>query len=82
MDPDNEGPLLPRSGSEEYRPYVGRVPEFKFWCADLQPPKRRHRRRRCSTRTRFTCRPPRARPQVCRHKSHRHRHGHDARAAL
>ena len=32
MDPDTEGPLLPRSGTEEYRPYVGRLPEFKFWC--------------------------------------------------
>jgi hypothetical protein len=32
IDPETEGPLLPRSGTEEYRPYVGRLPEFKFWC--------------------------------------------------
>ena len=35
-DPDSEGPLLPRSGSEEFRPYVGRVPEFKFWYAGVR----------------------------------------------
>lgn len=31
IDPDTDGPLLPRSGGEEYRPFSGKVPEFKFW---------------------------------------------------
>ena len=32
IDPENEGPTLPTSGSEEYRPFSRRLPEFKFWC--------------------------------------------------
>lgn len=31
IDPETEGPLLPRAGTEEFRPFSGRVPEFKFW---------------------------------------------------
>ncbi len=36
IDPDTEGPLLPRAGSEEFRPFSGRVPEFKFWRASME----------------------------------------------
>ena len=31
IDPDAEGPTLPGSTREEYRPFSRRVPEFKFW---------------------------------------------------
>lgn len=30
LDADN-GPSLPTSGSDEFRPFVRRLPEFKFW---------------------------------------------------
>lgn len=28
---DDEGPVLPRSNNEEFRPFMRRLPEFKFW---------------------------------------------------
>ncbi|KAK7263182.1 hypothetical protein RJT34_30768 [Clitoria ternatea] len=28
---DSEGPTLPTSSSDEFRPFVRRLPEFKFW---------------------------------------------------
>ncbi|KAF5817530.1 putative retrieval of early ER protein Rer1 [Helianthus annuus] len=32
VDPElNDGPSLPTRGSEEFRPFVRRLPEFKFW---------------------------------------------------
>lgn len=31
MDPELEGPVLP-SKNEEFKPFVRRLPEFKFWC--------------------------------------------------
>merc|ERR1719198_1074197 len=31
MDPEIEGPLLPTSKDDEYRPFIRRLPEFKFW---------------------------------------------------
>lgn len=32
VDPELDGPSLPTSRSEEFRPFVRRLPEFKFWC--------------------------------------------------
>ncbi|GMH02775.1 hypothetical protein Nepgr_004614 [Nepenthes gracilis] len=34
VDPEHEvsdGPLLPMKGSDEYKPFIRRLPEFKFW---------------------------------------------------
>ncbi|XP_061372670.1 protein RER1B-like [Gastrolobium bilobum] len=34
VDPDMEpsnGPLLPTKGSDEFKPFIRRLPEFKFW---------------------------------------------------
>ncbi|XP_047311240.1 protein RER1A-like isoform X2 [Impatiens glandulifera] len=31
VDPDSDGPSLPTLGSDEFRPFVRRLPEFKFW---------------------------------------------------
>ncbi|ETV81202.1 hypothetical protein H257_05786 [Aphanomyces astaci] len=31
IDPETEGPVLPSTNSEEFRPFSRRVPEFKFW---------------------------------------------------
>lgn len=31
FDPDSEGPVLPTSGEAEFKPFVRRLPEFKFW---------------------------------------------------
>ena len=31
FDPDSEGPMLPTKGAEEFKPFVRRLPEFKFW---------------------------------------------------
>mmetsp|Transcript_21776 Transcript_21776/g.36018 ORF Transcript_21776/g.36018 Transcript_21776/m.36018 type:complete len:194 (+) Transcript_21776:76-657(+) len=33
IDPEVEGPLLPTKKDEEYRPFVRRLPEFRFWYA-------------------------------------------------
>lgn len=31
IDPESEGPTLPTSKDDEFRPFVRRLPEFKFW---------------------------------------------------
>lgn len=31
IDPDTQGPLLPTSNAEEFRPFTRKVPEFQFW---------------------------------------------------
>jgi hypothetical protein len=31
IDPENEGPVLPSKGSDEFRPFSRRLPEFQFW---------------------------------------------------
>jgi len=31
MDPEMEGPSLPTSKDDEFRPFIRRLPEFKFW---------------------------------------------------
>jgi hypothetical protein len=36
VDADAEGPTLPSKSDEEFRPFVRRLPEFKFWCAAPQ----------------------------------------------
>jgi len=33
IDPETEGPLLPQKSADEYRPFVRKLPEFKFWYA-------------------------------------------------
>nr|XP_016509110.1 PREDICTED: protein RER1A-like [Nicotiana tabacum] len=36
VDPESEpsdGPLLPTKGSDEFKPFIRRLPEFKFWYA-------------------------------------------------
>ncbi len=33
VDPELEGPTLPSKKEDEFRPFVRRLPEFKFWCA-------------------------------------------------
>merc|ERR1712054_483907 len=30
-DPELEGPTLPTSKDDEFRPFIRRLPEFKFW---------------------------------------------------
>jgi hypothetical protein len=32
VDPELEGPVLPSKNDDEYRPFVRRLPEMKFWC--------------------------------------------------
>ena len=32
VDPELEGPTLPSQREDEFRPFVRRLPEFKFWC--------------------------------------------------
>ncbi|KAH9299456.1 hypothetical protein KI387_031138, partial [Taxus chinensis] len=32
-DPQIEGPALPTKGSDEFKPFIRRLPEFKFWYA-------------------------------------------------
>ena len=32
VDPELEGPTLPSKKEDEFRPFVRRLPEFKFWC--------------------------------------------------
>lgn len=36
LDPENDGPTLPTSESEEFRPFSRRLPEFKFWYASVR----------------------------------------------
>lgn len=31
FDPDSDGPCLPTKGDQEFRPFMRRLPEFKFW---------------------------------------------------
>lgn len=31
VDPELEGPTLPSKSEDEFRPFVRRLPEFKFW---------------------------------------------------
>lgn len=31
VDPEMEGPTLPSKREDEFRPFVRRLPEFKFW---------------------------------------------------
>ena len=33
VDPETQGPTLPTKGNEEFKPFVRRLPEFKFWLA-------------------------------------------------
>lgn len=30
-DPETEGPALPTKGNDEFKPFIRRLPEFKFW---------------------------------------------------
>ena len=36
VDPELEGPALPTKSSEEFRPFVRRLPEMKFWLASTK----------------------------------------------
>lgn len=38
VDPELEGPTLPSKKEDEFRPFVRRLPEFKFWCAGCPIP--------------------------------------------
>lgn len=31
FDPETEGPSLPTKGDQEFKPFMRRLPEFKFW---------------------------------------------------
>lgn len=31
IDPESEGPELPTTSDQEFRPFIRRLPEFKFW---------------------------------------------------
>ena len=31
IDPETEGPQLPTQSDQEFKPFVRRLPEFKFW---------------------------------------------------
>uniref|UniRef100_A0A0D6R7Y8 Protein RER1 n=1 Tax=Araucaria cunninghamii TaxID=56994 RepID=A0A0D6R7Y8_ARACU len=33
VDPETEGPALPTKDSDEFKPFIRRLPEFKFWYA-------------------------------------------------
>ncbi|KAH9621772.1 hypothetical protein KSS87_016553 [Heliosperma pusillum] len=38
VDPElepSDGPLLPTKGSDEFKPFIRRLPEFKFWCVSV-----------------------------------------------
>ncbi|GMR36642.1 hypothetical protein PMAYCL1PPCAC_06837 [Pristionchus mayeri] len=36
MDEDDDGPVLPSKGNDEFRPFMRRLPEFKFWHSSLK----------------------------------------------
>lgn len=36
VDPAQEGPGLPSKGNDEFKPFVRRLPEFKFWFASAK----------------------------------------------
>lgn len=38
VDPELEGPVLPSKNDDEYRPFVRRLPEMKFWCEAFSYP--------------------------------------------
>jgi hypothetical protein len=40
LDPSaaQDGPALPTRGSDEFKPFIRRLPEFKFWYVLLSPP--------------------------------------------
>jgi hypothetical protein len=42
-DPETEGPALPTKGNDEFKPFIRRLPEFKFCalCTDNEETKRR-----------------------------------------
>ncbi|KAJ8442001.1 hypothetical protein Cgig2_020146 [Carnegiea gigantea] len=31
LEPSDDGPMLPTKGSDEFKPFIRRLPEFKFW---------------------------------------------------
>lgn len=31
VDPEQEGPALPTKSEQEFKPFIRRLPEFKFW---------------------------------------------------
>jgi hypothetical protein len=31
MDLDDQGPMLPTQNDQEFKPFIRRLPEFKFW---------------------------------------------------
>ncbi|KAI5068965.1 hypothetical protein GOP47_0015266 [Adiantum capillus-veneris] len=38
VDPESEGPTLPSKGTDEFKPFIRRLPEFKFWYVVLSCP--------------------------------------------
>merc|ERR1711879_534313 len=36
VEPDMDGPILPTSDHEEYRPFSRKLPEFKFWVSAVR----------------------------------------------
>ena len=36
VNPELEGPTLPSKSDEEFRPFVRRLPEFKFWWSSVK----------------------------------------------
>ncbi|CAD5212431.1 unnamed protein product [Bursaphelenchus okinawaensis] len=36
FDSDDDGPALPQSNNEEFRPFMRRLPEFKFWLSTMK----------------------------------------------
>lgn len=36
VPPEHEGPVLPSKANEEFRPFVRRLPEFKFWYSSIR----------------------------------------------
>ncbi|KAL6756007.1 retrieval of early ER protein Rer1 [Haematococcus lacustris] len=36
VDPESDGPELPTKSDQEFRPFVRRLPEFKFWYSSIK----------------------------------------------
>ncbi len=36
IDPETDGPLLPTTSAEEFRPFSRKVPEFQFWYGTIK----------------------------------------------
>jgi len=36
VDPESDGPVLPTTDKEEYRPFTRKLPEFKFWLSAIR----------------------------------------------